>query len=216
MPEPDFLTATRTAYDAVAVDYAELLRDQLAGNPFDRAMLATFAELIRADDRGRVADVGCGPGRITAHLHSLGVDAFGIDLSPAMVGVARRRHPELDFDEGSILSLDLADGALAGAVAWYSIIHIPPDQRPTALAELGRVLRPGGRLLLAFQVGDEAVHLTEGYGHDISLDAYRLDPDEITTLLRENQFVLDARLVREPKPPERTPQAYLLARKAAD
>jgi hypothetical protein len=52
-------------------------------------------------------------------------------------------------------ALDLADGVLGGIVAWYSIIHTPPQRLPVTFAEFGRVLSPGGHLLLAFQAGDE-------------------------------------------------------------
>jgi SAM-dependent methyltransferase len=150
---------------------------------------------------------------VTAHLHSLGVDAFGVDLSPGMVAEARRRHPGLRFEEGSMTALDLADGTLGGIVAWYSVIHTPPAQLPEVFAEFRRVLEPGGRLLLGFQAGNGPVHLTHAYGHDISLDAYRLDPDEVGTLVIRAGMTEDARLVRAPAPPEKVPQAYLLARR---
>jgi len=75
---PDFLQATRVAYDAVAGDYAEQFREELASKPLDRALLSWFAELTQA--AGPVA-LGCGPGSVTAHLNALGVTAFGIDLS---------------------------------------------------------------------------------------------------------------------------------------
>src|SRR5579862_724639 len=78
--EPDFLRDTRASYDAVAVRYAEWLRDELAAKPFDRAILAAFAELVLAAGPGPVADIGCGAGRVTAHLKGLGLTAFGIDL----------------------------------------------------------------------------------------------------------------------------------------
>ncbi|MFD9566415.1 methyltransferase domain-containing protein [Streptomyces sp. NPDC059994] len=90
MAEPTYLDTTRASYDTVAVDYHELLRDSLAGSPLDRAMLGAFADRVRADDIGPVVELGCGPGRVTAHLHALGLDACGIDLSPGMVAVARR------------------------------------------------------------------------------------------------------------------------------
>ncbi|MFB7669448.1 class I SAM-dependent methyltransferase [Kitasatospora sp. NPDC056138] len=64
---------------------------------FERAFLTLFAGLVQTTGRGQVADVGCGSGRITAHLRGLGVDTFGIDLSPAMIEVARRDHPGLRF-----------------------------------------------------------------------------------------------------------------------
>jgi hypothetical protein len=62
MTEPDFLRNTRASYDAVATAYAERLRDELAAKPLDRAMLAGFAEVVRATGAGPVADVGCGAG----------------------------------------------------------------------------------------------------------------------------------------------------------
>jgi hypothetical protein len=75
------------------------------------------------------------------------------------------------------------------------------------------VLRPQGHLLLAFQVGDERVHLDHVYGHDVSLDVYRLRPDDVAGLLDGAGFEVTARLVREPVGPERQPQAYLVARR---
>lgn len=79
-----------------------------------------------------------------------------------MVAVARRDHPYLRFDVGSMTGLDLPDGALGGVLAWYSLIHTPPPQLPAVITELARVLRLGGLLLTAFQVGDERVHPTGG------------------------------------------------------
>lgn len=213
MPETDYLTTTRTAYDTVAVEYAHLLDDALDRMPWDRAVLATFAELVLRDRLGPVADVGCGPGRITGHLHHLGLDAFGIDLSPGMLAVARQALPELRFVEGSMAGLDLPDASLGGLVAWYSLIHIPPTDVPAVLTELCRVLAPGGQLLLAFQVGDERRHLQQAYGHDISLDAYRMQPDQLAQQLDVPGLPVHARVVRNPEDSETVPQAYLLARK---
>ncbi|WP_308467637.1 class I SAM-dependent DNA methyltransferase [Rathayibacter soli] len=207
-PDLPFLSETRTSYDTVAADYAELLADELAAKPLDRALLTAFAELVGA---GPVADLGCGPGRITAYLHGLGLDVFGVDLSPGMLAEAGRRHPELRFEEGSLLALDSADASLAGIVAWYSIIHTPLELLPKVFAEFHRTLAGGGQLLLAFQAGDEMVRLTQAYGHEVALDAYRLPPDGITELLVEAGFTVHARVLREPGAGEKTPQAYLMA-----
>ncbi|MDJ0378291.1 class I SAM-dependent methyltransferase [Cryobacterium sp. PH31-L1] len=213
MIEPSDTSATRLAYDTVAVDYAELLRDELASKPIDRALLAAFAELIRADGNEPVADVGCGPGRVTFHLHRLGLQAFGIDLSPGMIRVARQAHAALRFEEGSMEALDLADESLGGIVAWYSIIHTPPERLPLVFAEFARVLASGGHLLLAFQAGDEPRHLTHAYGHNIALDAYRLPPERITTMLNDAGLAVRSQLLRAPDESEKAPQAFLLARK---
>lgn len=214
--EPTFMQRTRTAYDKVAVNYADVLKSALSEAPLERGILGTFAEYVQADGGGRVADVGCGPGRITTHLHTLGLDVFGIDLSPGMLAVARAAYPEIHFEEGSMTALDLADGSLGGLVAWYSLIHVPPELHAGVLAEFARVLTPGGHLLLAFQIGTEVRHLTSGYGHDgLDLDAYRLSPDAVTELAAQAGFQVDVRVVQEPFLDYPTQQAYLLARKVS-
>jgi ubiquinone/menaquinone biosynthesis C-methylase UbiE len=63
------LNSTRASYDTVAVDYNELITGELDDKPCDRAMLAAFAEVVTAAGTGLpVADVGCGPGRVTVRL----------------------------------------------------------------------------------------------------------------------------------------------------
>ncbi|MYS87574.1 class I SAM-dependent methyltransferase [Embleya scabrispora] len=218
MIEPDFLQATRTSYDAVATEYTEYARTDLANKPLDRAQLAAFAEFVGSAHAGTgsVADVGCGTGRITAHLRELGLDVFGIDLSPGMIAVARREHPDLRFEVGSMTDLDLPDGSLAGLVAWYSIIHVPVEQLPGVFAEFHRVLAPGGRLLLAFQVGDEPLRLTEAFGRAVSLDFHRRRPERIAGLVTDAGLTMHAQMIREPDPGEGvrpTQHAYLSARK---
>jgi len=214
MTEPAYLHTTRTAYDTVAVEYAERFSTALESNPLDRAMLAAFAELVHAAGAGPVADLGCGPGYATAHLHSLGLTAFGVDLSPTMIEIARRAYPELRFDEGSMTALDLPDGALGGILSRYSIIHTPPEQLPVTFAEFHRVLAPGGHLLVAFQASDDPGDPAQAFDHKVSL-AYRWSPDRIADLLGRAGLGEVARLLREPDEDERFRQATLLARKPA-
>ena len=212
--EPLHVTETRAAYDTVAVDYASLLEDELARSPLDRALLGHFAELVLTEGGGPVVDVGCGPGRITGHLATLGLDVRGVDLSPGMVAEARRQHPAIDFRTGSLAALDLADASMAGLVAWYSIIHTPPEHLPEVFAELHRVIRPNGLLLLAFQVGGFAVRLEQAYGHEVAYDAHRHDPDHVTSQLTDSAFRVTVRTERAKQDYEKTPQAFLLARRS--
>ena len=87
-----WLADTRTSCDATATGYADFVRDSLAGEPYLRAVLALFADLVRAAGGGPVADVGCGPGHVTAHLRQRGVEAFGIDDSrPGAVLIAHHQ-----------------------------------------------------------------------------------------------------------------------------
>lgn len=86
-----------------------------------------------------------------------------------------------------------------------------PDLLPDVFAEFRRVLAPGGQVVLAFQVGDERVHLAQAYGHAVSIDAYRLVPDRIADLLTGAGLVVHTQIRREAVDRERTPQAYLTA-----
>lgn len=199
------LDATRESYDTVAEDYAVLVEQLFRQDPVGRAMLAAFAEQVR----GPVADVGCGPGHVTAHLAALGLDVAGVDLSPKMIDVARRQYPDLRFSVGSMTALDLPDGQLGGLVAWWSIFHLPPEVLPAVFAEFRRVLVPGGHLLIGFHVGDERLSPERAYGHPVSYDAYLLRPDRVVDLLGEAGFEVTARLAMEGR---KRPQSCLLAK----
>ncbi|MBT2409774.1 methyltransferase domain-containing protein [Streptomyces sp. ISL-12] len=205
--------ATRAFYDAIAEDYADRFRAAGAGTPLDRALMGAFAELVGPE--GEVADLGCGPGRVTAHLASLGLRVFGLDLSAAMLEIARREHPDLRFEQGSMLALDLPDGALAGAVSWYSSIHTPWERLPDLFAEVRRVLAPGGHLLLAFQVGDEPLLLDRPFGHPVTLEFERRRPEPVAELLERAGFTVLSRTVRiqEEETSSKVPQACLIARR---
>ncbi|WP_245239163.1 class I SAM-dependent methyltransferase [Streptomyces sp. MZ04] len=203
------------SYDTVATSYADQVRNLLDETPDERAVLALFADLVHAGGGGPVADVGCGPGRITAHLHELGVDAFGIDLSPAMIDVARRDHPGLRFDVGSMTELDLADASMAGLVAWYSLIHIPDDEIGPVLQHFQRVVRPGGPLLLGYHVGDEAQMRTHGYGgHPMKVYVHRRQPNQMAAWLNDAGFTTQRH--RTLSSAESTLGGILLARRQPD
>jgi ubiquinone/menaquinone biosynthesis C-methylase UbiE len=187
-----WLEDTRASYDTVADSYADVTRHLLDETPEERAVLAMFADMVRAQGGGTVADVGCGPGRVTAHLRQLGVDAFGIDLSPGMIEVARREHPGLRFDVGSMTDLALAGASMAGLVAWYSLIHVPDDEIGRVFAHFQRVLRPGGPLLLGFHVGDESKVITQGYGgHPMKVVVHRRRHDQLIAWLGDAGFTVE-------------------------
>ena len=203
------LGATADAYDAMAVRYAEFARNELDALPLDRAVLAAFAELARTTDTGPVAELGCGPGRVTAHLRDLGLDVFGVDLSPVMIDLARAAYPDLRFEVGSMDALDLADGELNGIVSWYSVIHTPPQDMPSYFAEFRRVLAPGGHLLLAF-FESEGAPVTV-FDHKVAT-AYRWPIDDLAGLAGEAGFVEVGRMLREPREEERYRRGHLLMR----
>ncbi|SER42169.1 Methyltransferase domain-containing protein [Lentzea xinjiangensis] len=141
---------------------------------------------------GPVADVGCGSGNITALLNGLGVDAFGIDLSPAMIALARRNHPGLRFEVGSMT--EPLTEPVGGIIAWWSLIHVPDDEAPAVLAHFRRALRPGGLLSLGFHVGDGTRLKTRGFGgHPMRVHVHLRPPGRVARWLREAGFTVEAR-----------------------
>ncbi|MET8630658.1 class I SAM-dependent methyltransferase [Kitasatospora sp. NPDC004669] len=199
MTEPAHLAAVRESYDTVAADYLRLVVPPEGMDPVSRAMLAAFAELVRESGGGEVADLGCGPGRVTAYLDSLGLSAFGVDVSGEMVALARRAYPRLRFLRGSMAALDVADGALGGILAWYSVHHTPPERLPQLFAEFARVLAPGGHLLLGGHAGDARLCPAEAYGHPVSYASHLIPAGRLAGLLEQAGFTITTRL-EQPNP----------------
>jgi SAM-dependent methyltransferase len=92
-------------------------------------------------------DLGCGEGRLTRHLKSLGHQVIGIDASPSLVAAARASDPSMTILRADAASLPLADGCADLAVA-FMVLH-DMDAMPEAVAEVARALRPGGRFCVA-------------------------------------------------------------------
>ncbi|MDZ4092147.1 MAG: class I SAM-dependent methyltransferase [Arthrobacter sp.] len=207
------LDSVRSAYDAVAESYAGLLPDASFEAPTDRGMIEAFVSHVAEGSARDVVDAGCGTGRMTRLLASLGVAVSGVDLSPGMIAVARRTSPELSFEVAELSELPYEDRQLGGVFAWYSIIHSPPGDLPRILSEFFRVLAPGGHALLSFQVGEGHQHLTRAYGHDVTLEAHLFTPELIAGHLTGVGFTVIAQLARRARPHEKTPQAVILAQR---
>jgi SAM-dependent methyltransferase len=192
----------RATYDAVAVDYADAFADELAAKPFDLALLADFAAAVAAC--GAVCDAGCGAaGHITRHLVDRGVDAVGVDLSPVSIQVAARREPQLRFVVADMRQLPAADGALAGIVAFYSVIHLRRPEVPSALAEFRRALRPGGALLIAMHAGVGETGSEDWFGRSVQVRASLWSRTELAAAIEAAGFAIRRQHAREPYPAER-------------
>lgn len=202
----------RESYDSAAEAYAEHLSGELAGKPLDRHLLNRFVEDTRG--RGPVADVGCGPGHIARYLHDRDVETIGIDLSPAMIATAERRHPGLTFRVGDMRALDLPAASLAGLVAFYSIVHLEASELSAVFREFRRVMRPGALATVAFHVGDRVVHVDDLFGARVSLDFRFHQPLFVVRALGDARFTVIEHVEREPYDGVEYPsrRCYLLAR----
>jgi len=121
---------------------------------WERIQFRGGREWVCSRATGRVLEVAVGTGR-NLGLYPPGVHLTGVDLSPAMLALARRRAADLGLDadlrEGDAQALPFPDGSFDSVVCTLSLCAIPDDAR--AMAEMARVLRPGGRLLLLDHIG---------------------------------------------------------------
>lgn len=147
------------AYDRRAAEYAERLGAMDAMHPSDRALVDTWS----AEVTGPVLDAGCGPGHWSGHLHRRGLDATGIDRSARMIEIARATHPDVPFAIADLAQCPGGPDSWDAILAWYSLIHLEPDEVPAALAGFARVLRSDGELLLGFFEGPRA----EAFDHAV-------------------------------------------------
>ncbi|HEX6729495.1 MAG TPA: class I SAM-dependent methyltransferase [Pyrinomonadaceae bacterium] len=187
------------SYDQVAEAYAREFRDELVHKPFDRKMLDWLVEKV--GQLGRICDLGCGPGHVARYLHDRGADVCGIDLSPEMVRQAALLHSDINFTQGDMLRLDrVPDESFGGVAAFYSVIHIPRPAVVAALAEIRRVLRPNGVLLLTHHIGSEIVHRDEFLGQEVSMDFIFFETEEMKNHLVRAGFMLEEVIERDPYP----------------
>jgi SAM-dependent methyltransferase len=116
---------------------------------FGREFVLDPRMAARVQGRGfhQALDVGCGEGRFCRMMRGWGVTPIGIDPTEALVEEARRREPDGDYRIGRGEALDFADGRFDLVVSYLSLIDI--SDAAAAIAEMARVLRPGGTLLIA-------------------------------------------------------------------
>jgi len=198
----------RVSFDRIAEQYAADFADELTRKPYDTALLRDFAGRC---GHGPVLDVGCGPaGHVGRFIADLGARVVGVDLAPRSLTVARRLNdPSLRFVAADMRALPFARGACAGIVAFYSLIY---EADPTAaLAELRRVLRPGGALLVAVHAGEGFSHFSDYKGVPVDVELHLRGPRTFAEQVRAAGFAVETVDVRPPYPFEHaTPRLYLL------
>ena len=169
----------RLAYSVLAEQYIGLFGDAAKVHADDLALITRHLSI----QPGVVLDVGCGPGQVTAYLRSLGVDASGIDLVATFVDHARRTYPGGRYEVGSMDRLPVPDHSVAGILAWYSLIHVPPDNLDSVLAELRRAMAPASTLVVGFFDGNEIAP----FDHKVT-SAFYWPVDEFVARLKRAGF----------------------------
>ena len=138
---------TVATYDRVAEQFASQWWSTRLTAHMDRFRSAVVAE-------GVVIDLGCGPGRDVEWLDELGFAAVGVDASFGMLAEGRRRlGKSAALVRGDLVSLPLARGGADGAWVCASLLHLTVEESAFALAEVARVVRPGGAMFISVQAG---------------------------------------------------------------
>lgn len=217
MTEGDVTSQVRATYDLVAEDYAGHFPATEPEAAIDLAAIDHFVMLLKDGTRD-VLDAGSGTGRMSRYLTARGCHVRGVDLSPGMVAVARRDHPDIKTEVGSITVLPFPTDSFDGLFYWYSVIHVPDDELRKVFDEARRVLRPDGVVLVAFQVGEGESEVGAGYrrlGHDVTLIRFHRTVEQVMRLMQTAGFLEAARMVRAPLD-EGHDQAVVIARLDAD
>jgi ubiquinone/menaquinone biosynthesis C-methylase UbiE len=201
-------------YDKAAINYAEKFINELDNKHLDKILLKAFVDENIA--KGRLVDLGCGPGQTTKFLFDIGfTDIIGMDISPKMVNVAGMINPYLNFEQADMLNLKYQDNSFGSAIAFYSIVHFNYDQVRAALKEIKRVLKEKGELLFAFHIGDSIVHLDNFLEQKVEIDFYLFEVSKIKDILIETGFEIVDIIERQPyKDVEhQTERAYIWTKK---
>jgi SAM-dependent methyltransferase len=192
------LERVRDAYSSLSEQYIDVVEGGRQEHEDDTALVRTYLTGLP----GPVLDLGCGPGHWTAYLHSAGADVTGVDMVPEFIAHARATHPGPEFRLGSMTGVDAPEHSVAGILAWFSTIHLPPPGLDRALAAFRRLLRPAGMLVVGFFDSDDGV---VGFDHKV-ITAYRWPVDTFAQHLAEAGFT-EVRRVQH-QVPERPDRQY--------
>lgn len=200
-----------SSYDAVASEYEATFLDELDGKPQDQAMLRDFIEATT----NPVADLGCGPGQVGRFVRNHGRIVVGVDISAEMARLASGRLDAALVSD--IRQLPFVGASLGGVLAFYSLIHLPREELDVALAEIYRVLRPGGRLLLSAHEGHGLVEQQEFLGHAVPFVATLFSLDELMEATCRSGLHVTMSQRRDPLQNEhQTGRLYIAAEKMLD
>jgi SAM-dependent methyltransferase len=186
----------RDAYSSMSERYVALFEGDWQPHEEDTSLIRGHLTGLP----GPVLDVGCGPGYWTAYLHSLGVDVTGLDMVPEFIAHARATHPGPPFRLGSMTEIQAPAHSVAGILAWYSTIHLPPRDLDRVLAHFHRLLACAGMLVIDFFDSDDDV---TAFDHAV-YTAYRWPVDVFAERLTKAGFTQVHRLQQQfPERPDR-------------
>jgi SAM-dependent methyltransferase len=167
------------AYEAQAFDPETMFGTVVSEDDPDRQVIEPWADTVD----GVILDVGSGTGRWAGRLASLGYRVEGLEPAQRLIDLAREAHPSLVFQHGSVADVADSGRRWAGVLAWYSLIHLGPEELPDALDDLRALTQHSGSLLISFFTGSEL----EQVPHPVA-QAWRWPLPEMTLALERAGF----------------------------
>jgi SAM-dependent methyltransferase len=183
----------QTAYDQIAERYATVNADM---PPETLAAAERFLGLVESN--ARILDLGCGPGRDMAWFEAQGAVVVGVDLSPGMLAQARLQAcgPLVQMD---MRRLAFQTGTFRGIWCNAALLHLPKRETPAALAQMRRVLAPGGALSLSIQEGAEEIWERDPYCGVVERFFARYSEAEMLALLEDIGFTIQEHIFNQGK-----------------
>lgn len=193
------LEEVRHCYELTAEEYSAQFSNELDGKPFDRSILSRFVMEFKRTDK--FIDAATGTGHIANFLHLLGLeDITGIDISERSLEVAQKKYPNLKFENRNIFSTGYKNNSIDGIVCFYGIVHFAYKEIDLTIKEWKRILRPGGKALFSFHIGEDDSLRVEKYldkeGAKATWNYFRVE--EIIDILNDNEIEYDEVVIRYP------------------
>jgi ubiquinone/menaquinone biosynthesis C-methylase UbiE len=204
------------AYNRAADEYASAFWNELEKKSFDRIILGWFAAQISAGES--VLEIGAGPGEISGYLTNLSVKCLGTDRSERMIENARKYFPQVEFEVQDFFHLKYADQSFYGAVGFYAIVNLLPEEIKAALLEVKRVLKDDGLFLFSFHIfeGEEKTDVESFFNQEANaLTFYYFKVDDVKEWVESAGYQVVDILIRYPyKDVEyQSKRAYFVVRK---
>jgi SAM-dependent methyltransferase len=179
--------------------YDETFMDTMASEyvnrtPWTQLRLRAILALVEPDPADRIIDLGCAAGALTDFLSTSGADVVGIDSEPLAIEQARSLFPDLRFEQASVASLPFEPSSFDKAVAGDLVEHLGDATAKAMLAELRRVLVPGGTLSIYTPNPRHPIERLKARNLLLAQNPTHIGlrtADELTLLLSEGGFVVD-------------------------
>lgn len=199
-------------YSKVAEKYAEAFIHELDSKPLDKKLYELFAS--KAEKNGHCLEIGCGPGEISAYLHSLGMRITGVDKSTGMIEQAKKHNKNITFVQGDVFNLPFENNSIDGIAAPYLIVNFSGGEIKKSFQEMNRVLKSNSPLLIVFHAGFNIKLGTRNFlGRGNKMIFILHSVRKIKKILGWAMFSIEEVLIKEPYKGEITKRAFIFARK---